>query len=292
VTEDFERAVHAYAAQRVTAWDGRLCLPPKGAFNERSAIVPLPQLLAEIYPAGAGPSLATLTYGLCAFSDAVIWTDDVIDYSGADPLAARALPKVAVILAEAYRTFARVLGDAPVFWDALRRYFVDYVDALADETRIATGELPWGACSEQRALTIARGKNGLVRLVDAAVAALAGSEQRPGADEMLLAWFVGEQMLDDFSDWREDIRDGNISVLLRSVCETRPAADAIEAIGLRMYFEGHADRVLALAESQMNIAHAIACEVGAEQFAALVVRRREGIEPLRARIASAIASAC
>lgn len=292
MTERFEDAVHARAAERVAAWDGRLRLPPNGAFNARSAIVPLAELLSEIYPACSSAALAKATYGLCAFSDAVIWTDDVIDYSAADPAAVRDLPSVAVIFAEAYRTFAEVFGGERRFWDALQRYFVEYVDALAEEARIARGEVAWQSCSEAGCLAIARGKNGLVRLVDAAVAALAGCEQRPGADEILLGWFVGEQMLDDFSDWREDVRDGNVSVLLRSVCESRPSADAIESIGLRMYLDGHADRVLALADEQMDAAYRSAHELGAARFAGLVAKRREGIAPLRARIANAIVSAC
>jgi hypothetical protein len=292
VSDPFDEAVHAYAAERVAALEGRLRLPETGAFHALSAIVPLAPMMAEIYPGCSEAALVKLTYGLCAFSDAVIWTDDVIDYAGANPAAARDLPNVAVIFAEAYRTFAEVVGGEPRFWNALARYFIEYVDALADEAQIAAGELAWEACTEERCLAIARGKNGLVRLVDAAVAALAGCAQRPGADEILLTWFVGEQMLDDYNDWREDVRDGNVSVLLRSVCDTRPSLDATDAIGVRMYLQGHADRVLGLASAHLERAAAIAREFGAARFTALIDKRRERIAPLRGRIADAIAATC
>ncbi|HEY0394488.1 MAG TPA: hypothetical protein VGD01_08315 [Candidatus Elarobacter sp.] len=284
-------AVRALLAEREAAWGGRLRLLPDGALNERSRILALPSLVAELYPPVDESRLARAAFALCAFSDAIVACDDVIDYAAADPDATRRLPEIAVIFAEAYRVFAELFGGERRFWDPLRAYFSEYVDALALEARIARDDDAWSACTAEAALGIVRGKNGLVRLVDAAVAGLAGGDQRAGADAILLEWFAGEQMLDDLNDWREDVRDRNVSVLLRSACEARPDGADLEAIGLRLYRDGHVERVLVVAEELVAGAAAAAGAAGAMRFAQLIEHRRARIAERRERVTSVLASA-
>jgi len=287
---EFGKMVGTFHARRGAAWGGRLQLLPDGALNPRSRIIELPALVAELYPAVPEEKLARASFALCAFSDAIVACDDVIDYAPADPTIARRIPAIAVIFAEAYRGFAELFGGEPRFWDALQRYACEYVDALDAEARIARDGEAWTACTPEACLAIVRGKNGLVRLVDAAVAALSGCPQIPGADAILLEWFAGEQMLDDLNDWREDVRDRNVSVLLRNTCEVRPDPRETEAIGLRMYREGHVDRVLALAGELARGAQAIAEAAGGSRLVALIAERRTRLVQRREQIATALAS--
>lgn len=282
-------ALAALVERRVTAWAGRLELLPDGALNPRSRIAQLPRLVAELYPPVDEGRLVEATFALCAFSDAIVSCDDVIDYAATDPTAARRLPAVAVMFAEAYRGFAGLFGGNPPFWDAVRAYFADYVDALAAEARIAHDDQAWTACTVDDALAIVRGKNGLVRLVDAALAALAGCEQR-GGDRVLLEWFAAEQMLDDLNDWREDVRDRNVSVLLRGAWPTRPDPADLETVGLRLYREGHVEQVLALAERLARDAAALAREREGAALVALIDGRADAIAQRRAQVREVVAA--
>ncbi len=279
-------ALRALLDARVARWGGRLRVLPDGAFNARSVITALPRAVADLYPAFPRAALGEVTVALCLFSDAVVSCDDVIDYAKDDPASVRRLPGVVVLFTEAYRTFAELYGGAPRFWDRVARYFGDYVDALAAEARCAAGERAWAACTPDECLAIARGKNGLVRIVDAAIAALPGGDDDPrGIDEILLQCFVANQMLDDLRDWREDLRDGNVSLLLRRVSDQRPGPEDGDAIGRAIYAGGHAAHVLDVAHANLSSALRSSLALRAEALAGLIRPRIGRIEALRGRLA-------
>jgi len=288
MSERVRAAALAVAAERDAAWGGRLRLLPDGALNPRSRILALPALIAELYRPVDEGRLGRAAFALCAFSDAIVACDDVIDYASFDPAVARRVPQIGIAFAEAYRIFAELFGDRPGFWDPLRRYYAEYVDALAAEAHIAADDAAWSACTLADALAIVRGKNGLVRLVDAAVAALAEQAQHPGGETILIEWFAGEQMLDDLNDWREDVRDRNVSVLLRGAFATRPDPAALEEIGLRLYREGHVAWTLARAAELVDGAREVAAAAGASAFAALIAERRATIDERRERVDAAL----
>lgn len=280
-------SVVAVLDEHVARWRGRLPVFAGGAFDERASITELPPRVAEIYPAIPQRRLDELTVALSLFSDAIVACDNIMDFVRERPEETRRLPRVGALFAQAYRTFAELVGGAPHFWDRLERYYVDYVDAMDAEVRYATGETPWSACTEEECLAIERGKNGLVRLVDASVAALAGCD-RPddGAAEILLDVFVANQMLDDLRDWREDIRDGALSlVLLRASGGVKPAPDAARELGARIYLDGHAEHVLAIADEHCRRAIDVARALGGEALLVSAQGYRERLGGLRARVA-------
>jgi hypothetical protein len=284
-----ESPVHAALARHRARWRDRLRIFPGGAFDERSTILTLPRLVAEAYPPVDAAKLAELTVALSLFSDGIVAYDDIIDCAPYDPREARRLPQVAVLFAQAYRTFAELFGGAPWFWDRLEAHFIDYVDALAAEARFASDDEPWRVCDEALVLGIARGKNGLVRLVDTAVAALAGERDGRGLESVLLDGFLAHQMVDDLRDWREDVRDGNPSLLLCRACTAKPRGGDAEAIGRRIYRDGHAEHVLLLAERTLRGAAASAAALGAHAFGAALAEREERVARLRERVRAEVA---
>jgi hypothetical protein len=279
-----ETPVGAALERHRTRWRGRLEIFPGGAFDERSTILTLPGLVAEAYPPIAPWKLDEITVALSLFSDGIVAYDDIIDCAPYDPGEARRLPHVAVLFAQAYRSFAELFGGAAWFWDRLEAYFIDYVDALAAETCYANGEAPWRSYDEAQLLAIVRGKNGLVRLVDAAVAALAGERQSRGMDTVLLEGFVAHQMVDDLRDWREDMRDGNPSLLLCRASRSKPSSDDPGAVGRRLYLDGHAEYVLRISETALGAAAEKASGLGAHGFAAALAKRKDRVEQLRGRV--------
>ncbi|HTW83337.1 MAG TPA: class 1 isoprenoid biosynthesis enzyme [Candidatus Sulfotelmatobacter sp.] len=278
--------VIAVLDEHVARWRGRLPVFAGGAFDERATITELPQRVAEIYPPVPRRRLDELTVALSLFSDAIVACDDIMDYARERPEETRRLPRIGVLFAQTYRTFAELLGPAPHFWNRLERYYADFVDAMDAEVRYATGATPWSACSEEECLAIERGKNGLVRLVDASVAALAGNDRaEDGAAESMLDLFVANQMVDDLRDWREDIRDGALSlVLLRAAGGTKPAPDAARELGARIYLDGHAAHVLAVADAHCRRALEHARALGGEALAASALGYQRRIGELRERL--------
>ena len=276
--------VAAVLARHRARWRGRLEIFPGGAFDERSTILTLPGLVAQAYPPIAQWKLDEVTVALSLFSDGIVAYDDIIDCAPYDPGEVRRLPHVAVLFSQAYRSFAELFGGAPWFWDRVEECFIDYVDALSAEARYATSDVPWQSFDEAQLLAIVRGKNGLVRLVDVAVAALAGERAGRGLDTVLLDGFVAHQMVDDLRDWREDLRDGNPSLLLCRACRSKPSRDDAEAIGRRLYLDGHAEFVLRLAERTLQSAGDAAVAAGAPAFGAALATRNDRIRQLRARV--------
>jgi hypothetical protein len=282
----------ASVAEIVLRWQGRLTIPATGAFDPRSEIPLLPHAVAQRYPALDEGDLRRLTAALCVFSDAIVASDDLIDYAAHDPSAVRGMPRIALLYAEAYRTFGALFGGRGSFWDRLTAYFVDYADALASEARHASGEAPWETSTAESCLAIARGKNGLVRLVAAAVGALAADERDvDGCGELLLRYFVANQMLDDLNDWREDIRDGNISLVLRLACASRPRPEDAAAVGRAIYAGGHADRVLEIAEQELDAALHGARELRLTALEPLLERRRARVSGVRAKLRAELGAA-
>jgi len=277
-------AVAAALDAHLARWRGRLLISPRGAFDERSSILKLPGLVAEAYPSFDGTKLGEIVVALSLFSDGIVAYDDIIDYAKTMPNEARRLPHIAVLFSQAYRTFAELYGGAPGFWNALESYFIDYVDALNAEAAFAAGTRSWESASEAECLAIATGKNGLVRLVDASVAALAPPYASRGTDIILLALFVANQMVDDLRDWREDVRDANVSLLLRRVCPVKPSTADVAEVGRRIYLGGHAQHVLGIAEEHLRRAHAVASSLGARGFVAVAEERLARMQGLRARV--------
>lgn len=267
-----DNSVLAVRDATIARWDGRLRLFDGGAFDQRSSIAALPAMIAESYAHVPTALLERVTLGLCFFSDVIVGIDDIIDYR--QPSDLTRLPRFVVLFSEAHRLFAEAFAHESPFWEHLRRYFIEYLDALDAEHAVATGTLTWAACTEERCLQIARGKNGLVRLVDAAVAALANAPLN-GAGDALLQCFVCDQMCDDLRDWEEDVRHRAISLVLRSAWPTMPLETQQKEIAVAIYTQGHAAKTLRIAHTQAERAFAIAQNLNAHALAAFARARVE-----------------
>jgi squalene-hopene/tetraprenyl-beta-curcumene cyclase len=259
----------------VEAWDGGLRIYPNAAFSARSDVWALIDAAADGFESLGTLDLEQFKLGACFFSDAVVGTDDVLDYTEEKPSQVRELINVIPLQFEAYRIFAEQLGDQPAFWSDLRRYFVAYVEAMRDEIRIKTDDASWTAYDEADCLRIAADKNGLVRTIAAALCAASGARDKLAALERLLVdLFVAYQMFDDLRDWREDLRTGNISTVLRLACPTRPAPADANAVGRVIFAGGHAQRVLAYGVALLDGAVERAAAAGAHALQPMIAARR------------------
>lgn len=275
----------AHIAELNELWGNRLPLFASGAFSDKGEIALLPHLLAPAFSPIDRAKLNKLSVASCLFSDAVLLCDDVIDYAATDSSTAKDLPKAVALFMESYRIFGEVLWDRPAFWGRLRSYIGDYLDAMDREARLSSGVLSWRDCRQEGCIEIVRGKNGLVRTVSAAIGEFGNDILKADvAGELLLNYFVACQMLDDLRDWREDVRNGSMSLLLLRVSAERPEVANVEHIGRCIFGNGHAEYVLTLGIEVLERTMRDASRLKLEEFAAVVNRRRHQMLELKGNI--------
>ena len=276
------RASHADA---FAAAPGEPIVAGGGSLSARSEIPEMARALAECAGGIETARLERAIVAACIYADAIVLSDDIIDYAASSAGWARDVPRAGAYFLDAAMMWSELFGPADGFWGALRRYHREYLATMQLEGEISAGARTWESCDEALCLHIVRGKNGPVRGIAAFVAALSRKPQILGDLETLtLGYFVVNQMLDDVRDWREDIRDGNISLVLRRASSAKPRLDDACAIGVRLFRDGHVDYVLRFACEQLSELRAVADKLGATRYAALVERRVEQYTSLAAQL--------
>jgi squalene-hopene/tetraprenyl-beta-curcumene cyclase len=167
---------------------------------------------------------------------------------------------------EAYRSLYRLFPVESKFWERFKHYLIEHADACLQEHRFASGEYDWREYTEEVALRIARGKNGVAR------AAIAGLVEMANDDslyepliESVNQFNIACQMWDDLCDWKEDLLTGIPSLLLVRALPERfvPSIDGelalrVEDFARKIYYEGHAHYVLKLAIEALDKAGELA----------------------------------
>jgi hypothetical protein len=245
-----------------------------GSLNSTSEIPEIARALAEC-AGGVDPvQLECAITAACIYADAIVLSDDMIDDARRSADRSREIPRMGAYFLDSVMMWSELFPPAHHFWTALRRYHREYVATMQLEGEIASGKRAWGSCDEDLCLRIVRGKNGPVRAIAAFIAGLARhAPDIEDLEELTLGYFTANQMLDDIRDWRDDIGDGNISLVLRRAWAERPVIDDIPAVGIGIFAGGHVDYVLQLACDRLLAVHALARRVGATRYMLLLDRR-------------------
>src|SRR5262249_27063124 len=124
---------------------------------------------------------------------------------------------------EAYHQLHKLFPARSAFWEDFRGYLSDFAQATVQEQRFIRGGRAWSEFSEEIALDIVRGKNGVARATIAGLAEIDGN-RRPLQPllEAIDGYNVARQMLDDLTDWEEDLKQGTPSLLLTRILGQRP----------------------------------------------------------------------
>jgi hypothetical protein len=256
-----------------------------GSLSANSEIPEMARALAECVGNIDADRLERAIVAGCIYADAIVLCDDIIDYAACRPALTRDVPRTGAYFLDAAMIWTELFPPQDGFWAALRRYHREYLGAMQLEGEISLGERTWESCDEALCRGIVRGKNGPVRGIAAFVAALGRNPAVLGDLETLtLDYFAVNQMLDDVRDWREDVRDGNISLVLRRASPHKPTLDDSRSIGIRMFGGGHVDYVLELACQQLLELRGLARRLGATRYAALVDRRLVQFSGLAAQL--------
>jgi hypothetical protein len=262
-----------------------------GSLSATSEIPEIARALAEWAGKIDSADLERAIVAGCIYADAIVLSDDIIDYSASGGPWARDVPRTGAYFLDAAMRWAELFPPPGAFWVALRRYHREYLGAMQLEGEIGAGKRTWESCDEALCLQIVRGKNGPVRAIAAFIAELARFPEALGDLEALtLGYYAANQMLDDVKDWREDIRDGNISLVLRRASPRRPSASEVPSIGVRLFGGGHVDYVLESACTQLADLLALARRLGAARYAALLERRLAQFTTLATQLRADVAA--
>jgi squalene-hopene/tetraprenyl-beta-curcumene cyclase len=186
------------------------------------------------------------------YLNSMLVLDEVIDRSHDSKQTVTGTLRAEAMRFEAYQLLYRMFPPQAAFWQHFRTYLVDYSRACIEERRFAEGQRPWSEYTEELALFLARGKNGVAKATIAALVELAGDDRHQASlTASVIDHYTAWQMWDDLCDWKVDLRAGVPSLLLARVLHEQPPEAEREALikplAREIYYGGHARYVLDMA---------------------------------------------
>ncbi|HEY6323217.1 MAG TPA: prenyltransferase/squalene oxidase repeat-containing protein [Thermoanaerobaculia bacterium] len=258
----------AAVAALQAAWPDRVIL---GA-AEPSLYDYFPYLFLAAFPALAEADLQQFAVAARLYATSIFLHDKIYDREGEQAATAPLAPvnglRILAMQWEAYRILHRLFAPDASFWPRFQGHLAGFAHALIEEQQFVVGGRPWTEYTEEVALGIARGKNGVAK---ATVAGLAELARAPDRGEPLAAaidcFSVAQQAMDDLCDWKEDLRNGVPTLLLARVLDKPPPASPaelepwIESVGREIYYGGHARYSLTLAIASLADADRLTADV-------------------------------
>lgn len=219
-----------------------------------------PLLFAPAFPLITLTQLAELVVAGRLLSDSILAFDAVVDEPVDAGRRAMDVAKGQSQQLEAHCILATLFPAESPFWISLRADYIAYLAALQAERQLVVD-----ASDEEALLEVARGKTAVARSCLTAMGLL--GERPEVASELSIAltdFYLARQMWDDLVDWRNDLANGQRSVLLARALQDLPSMEArdLHAVGVSIYFHGHADHVLAIAERALDRARSVVANIG------------------------------
>jgi hypothetical protein len=220
----------------------------------------LPVRFAPAFPQVTEQTLLSLSVFCQLFVAAVLQQDHLLDDTCPLTEVGLASMRIMAMEAEATQILHRLFPPSARFWERYRAYLADHARAFVVEQDFRRGRRVLLEYTEEVALHAAADKIGLARIVIAALAELDGDDRLVDPICASLA-HVGEAMgmYDDLTDWKEDLRRGQPSLLLSRVVVEFPGlldepawADLIKHLTRAIHYGGHSRYVLRLALSSLD----------------------------------------
>jgi squalene-hopene/tetraprenyl-beta-curcumene cyclase len=231
-----------------------------------------PYLFTEAFPSLRQGDLDRFAVAARLYASSIFLNDKLFDEGAIRDANAHLAPvnalRIIAMQWEAYRQLHELFPAQSVFWEDFRRYLSQFTRACVEEQKFIAGGRAWGELTEDLALDIARGKNGVARTTIAGLAEMDGS--RSALEPLAQAiddYNSARQMLDDLCDWKEDLESGMPSLLLARVLGRKPAwqdegeLSTLKAeAGREIFYGGHAKYLMELAVSILDQAETSTAE--------------------------------
>ncbi|MEO8552528.1 MAG: hypothetical protein ABI678_21270, partial [Kofleriaceae bacterium] len=213
-----------------------------------------PLLFAPAFPEVPREALHALIPAGRMLAESIFVFDAVIDESADRAKRASDVAKGQSLQLEAIRMLVALFPGESRMWTALREDFIAYFSAIRAER-----ELTLDTLDEPAALAIARGKAAVARSCVSALGILGQREELAvELAKLVTEFYLARQMWDDIVDWRRDLASGQSSLLLARTIQSLPSDSArdLHTVGATLYYEHHAEYVLALGATALGRARA------------------------------------
>ncbi|HSR67386.1 MAG TPA: prenyltransferase/squalene oxidase repeat-containing protein [Acidobacteriota bacterium] len=212
-----------------------------------------PYLFAELFPDIDADRLEDFAVACRLLASAITLEDRLADGSLSRRRQPVMLFRGRAMRFEAVGLLRRLFPEDSAFWPRYLAYDSELINSSLEEARFAWGERPWSEYSEDLAKRLMIGKNAPARIVPAGLSELAGDETRlPALIRAVDHFNFAVQVFDDLEDIKDDLREGVPTLMSRRVLPNGPPAglqgqereEWLERQARRIYYEGHAARVL------------------------------------------------
>lgn len=247
------------------SWRHTVCLG--GSFNDPRATVYdcYPFFFLPAFPTLSPSDIRPLSLAGRLFACSIILYDKVMDRTCPAYIATSHALSIQAMQLEGYRLLHELFPPQAAFWKRFHQYYVDHAEACLAEQRFNTGERGWEEFTEELALRIAMGKNGVARATIAGLVELAQDEHLYAPFvEAIDCFNVASQMWDDLCDWKDDLQTGTPSLLLSQLVRERPVFKSqdeqtreVAALARDLYYGGRARHVLELAVVSLDRADSL-----------------------------------
>lgn len=236
--------------------DWRYAVSLHGSFDDPKATIYdcYPYLFLGAFPSLTPSDIRPLSIAGRLFACSIILYDKVMDRTSTAYLATSQALSVQAMQWEAYRLLHGMFAPDAKFWQRFHSYLVEHAEACVKEQQFVVGELKWENYTEEVALKIAAGKNGIAKATIAGLVELAHDDAQFESFASSVNHFnIASQMWDDLRDWKEDLRTNTPSLLLARIApgglkfaDEVELARQTETLAREVYYDGHAKYVIEL----------------------------------------------
>lgn len=224
--------------------------------DRSSDYLKLPEKLLPAFPRLTPEDIQPLMQFVWLYGGSILLHDDLADGDMAPGEVGTSAMRIMALQFEACRLLQPLFPPGSRLWERLRGYLAEYASTCLEECRFASGERPWHEYDEALARRIARGKLRVSHVIVAALVEMGQAEPLyTPLVEALDCLYVAAQFYDDLLDWKEDLRRGVPTLLLRRLLPERPGPLGPEELGRlsrELYYGGHAAHAIRLALASLD----------------------------------------
>lgn len=228
---------------------------------QMSSVDYFPYLFLSAFPSLKPADIEPLSLSGLLLAHSSFLYDKVMDRTSDAYLGTVSALRLQAMQLETYHQLYQLFPPSANFWNYFRKYLLEYADACLQEQRLASCNRPWQEYSEQVALEIAIGKNGLARIAIAGLVELAQDDSlAEPLVECINQFNEANQLWDDLCDWKQDLRHRIPSLpLLRLLPDWPPTklnqeeeTRLLQQLARKLYYGGHAHYILELALQSLD----------------------------------------
>jgi squalene-hopene/tetraprenyl-beta-curcumene cyclase len=224
-----------------------------------------PHLFIAAFPSVSLEQIRPLMVAGKLLGTSIVLCDKIIDRSNESLLATKYGLSFQAMQLEAYSILHSIFPPNAQFWERLRSYYREYVNACMTEKKFASGELPFSEYTETLALEIGANKSAIAKTSVAGLVELSKDDRllQP-LTEAVNQYLIARQLWDDIQDWKEDLQSGTPSLLLARVVEEWPVKydeGSLKQLSQKLFYGGHISYAIDLALQSLDRAQEITQDI-------------------------------